>query len=99
MLVLALRSGFPEDEVILRDADGNKLCEVMVSKIDRNKVRLVFTAPHQVKINRRSIDEEIDWEDKRNRPRCAICKDPLSPVQADSTGLAHAVCAAHEKRN
>lgn len=38
--------------VYLQDGEGNELAEITVLKLERNQVRLLFSAPTSTKINR-----------------------------------------------
>ncbi len=58
MLVMSLRTEDTDDDVIIRDASGRKICEVKLIECNRgSRARIGFTADkREVLINRRSID-------------------------------------------
>jgi len=61
LLCLSRRTG---EKVILRDEDGRLIAEILITYIDRGKVRLGIKADHSVKIYRDEIDEQIKHEGK-----------------------------------
>lgn len=56
MMVLKLNTEDSDDWVIVRDRQGNKVCEIRVAETGRTWARLAIDAPREVPVNRKSLD-------------------------------------------